>query len=66
MSGKFMINQRAVALKVVVDDKARFEQFGMGYGPSDRWTSFGREPASPPPCWVRRSGMAISRASINR
>ena len=38
--GQFMAHQRAVALKVVVDDKGRMEQFGMGYGPTDRWTSF--------------------------
>lgn len=37
---RFMTHQRAVALQVVVDDKTRLTRFGMGYGPTDRWTSF--------------------------
>ena len=36
----FMARQRGVALMVVVDGKVRLQQFGMGYGPDDRWTSF--------------------------
>ncbi len=36
----FMAKQRAVALLVVVDNKQRLERFGMGYGATDRWTSF--------------------------
>lgn len=36
----FMAHQRGVALMVVVDGKVRLQQFGMGYGPTDRWTSF--------------------------
>ena len=36
----FRAHQRGVALMVVVDGKVRLQQFGMGYGPADRWTSF--------------------------
>ncbi|WP_421851607.1 serine hydrolase domain-containing protein [Novosphingobium sp.] len=36
----YMASQRAAGLVIVQDGKVRFERYGLGFGPTGRWTSF--------------------------
>ncbi len=36
----FVVNQKAAGIMVLQDGRVRYEKYGLGFGPTGRWTSF--------------------------